>query len=117
MTDGTTPESLFADVVLPLHRANKRRNVHYFVPGPEAGQPTYWEAPASRTGGVGRLGIGEGDGSALLNQLGDYWAEHDEAPLAQMLPDLEALWRDLLEPDSVASDQSGRLSLSVYPLF
>lgn len=116
MTDKPTPERFFADLLLPLHRANHRRGVHYFATGKDAAANSYWQTPLSRTGGVTKLGAASGDSEALIAALGDYWTEQGEAMLTRLLPDLEALCRELFEPEAQDGTPQ-KLSISVYPLF
>jgi hypothetical protein len=117
MTENTTAIIFFADLLLPLHRSNRRRGVHYFMSGPDEDVASYWEAPVSRTGGIERLGVGDGDGAALLGRLGNYWTENGEPMLPRLLPGLEALWQDLFEPQEEPQGGSATVTFTVYPLF
>jgi hypothetical protein len=118
MTDPTALEVFFADLLLPLHHSNVRRNVHYFALGPDDAMASYWAPPTSRAaGGMERLRIGEGDAAALLARLADYWTERGEPLLAQLQPDMEALLQNLFDSDDDPDDASATVPVTVYPLF
>jgi hypothetical protein len=117
-TDLRVFEVFFADLLLPLHHANQRCNVHYFAQCPDGTRTSYWEPSTSRAaGGVERLRIGEGDGAALLARLADYWTEVGEPLLPQLRLDMEALWQNLYDPGIDSADDSAAVPVTVYPLF
>jgi hypothetical protein len=117
-TDPAVLEVFFADLLLPLHYSNRRHNVHYFPTGPDDALGSYWEPPTSRVaGGMERLRIGEGDGAALLARLADFWTERGELMLAQLQPDLEALWQNMFDSDADPDDAPATVPITVYPLY
>jgi hypothetical protein len=72
LIDGGRPEAFFANLLLPLKRHNASRGVCYFEREPDASQETYWQAIATRTGGLGSVPA-NCDPAALLDQLAEYW--------------------------------------------
>lgn len=112
-----TPESFFADALLPLRQARARRGLAWLDLAPDPSRGSYWEAPLSRTGGMEHLPIGEADGAAMLQRLVAWWEAEGEAWLASLAPDLEALRTTLAAGDGEAATPAPRLSYSAYPLF
>jgi hypothetical protein len=88
-TEHRSAEMFFAELLLPLSRANMRRGIHYLDRGPQ--RDSYWGAVVSRTGGTERLSIRNADVSALFELLDNYWARHNEEDLRQLLPALAQL--------------------------
>jgi hypothetical protein len=114
-TEGRAAAIFFAEFLLPLAQANSRKGVVYLDRG--GGRlSSYWQAVATRTGGLERLSGQSCCPSALLRRLGDYWACREEPDLPQLLPHLEALRRELTDP-AHSEPPDYRLNDFVYPMF
>jgi hypothetical protein len=111
----TSATVFFAELLLSLRYANLRRGIAYLDRGPR--RESYWGGIASRTGGVMRLPRSACGAANLLESLGEYWERQNEPSLRQLLPNLEALRRDLA--GIARADEPGTQPLTefVYPLF
>jgi hypothetical protein len=113
--EGHAAEVFFAELLLPLRRANLRRGVDY-LDGLERGV-SHWGRVVSRTGGIERLLGAACDPDHLLEQLGNYWRGRNEPHLEELLPYLRALRQSLLD-SSPADPHSERAPTEfVYPLY
>jgi hypothetical protein len=108
-----TAAIFFADLILPLRRANVRRGIGYLDRGPA--RSSYWTAATSRTGGLQKLPGTGCDVATVLGMLGQYWEQRNERHLLQLLPHLQALQRALATPTPERIEP--RLTDFVYPLF
>ena len=107
--------AFFADLLLPLRRANLRRGISYLDRASKP--PSYWGAVVSRTGGMERLSRSACDASVLLGLLGSYWQRNREPDLPQLLPHLERLRRDLIDAGISNKPSEPEPTEFVYPLF
>ena len=55
--------------------------------------------------------------AALLARLADFWTERGELMLAQLQPDLEALWQNMFDSDADPDDAPATVPITVYPLY
>jgi hypothetical protein len=113
-TEDKSAEVVFADWLLPLAYANRRRRITYLDRGSR--RQSYWSAVKSRTGGMERLSGAACDAAAMLAWVGDYWARTNEPALTKLLPYLEKL-RQRLTGGPSSDPQEQRLTEFVYPLF
>jgi hypothetical protein len=111
--------NFFAEWLLPLKHARLRRGQHYFHGAPDAQVPSYWQAPASRSGGLQHCPLQEADASALLAALVPHWLAEGDADLAMLAVALESLRQQLTQQADAASteDRPRSPSYSAYPLF
>ena len=111
--------NFFAEWLLPLKHARLRRHQHYFQAMPDSQAQSYWQAPASRAGGLQRCALTEADASALLAALSPHWLAQGDADLAMLADALESLRQQLAqEADPTTSmDRPRAPSYSAYPLF
>jgi hypothetical protein len=110
------PAALFyAGWLLPLRYANLRRGVNYLSHG--SPRQSYWGAVTSRTGGMEQLSGESSDTLALLELLGRYWAQRDEADLLQLLPHLMQLHRQLAGETKRADTVEPQLTEFTYPVW
>jgi hypothetical protein len=107
--------AFFANLLLPLRRANLRRGICYLNRASK--QPSYWGEVVSRTGGLERLSNSACDASVLLSLLGSYWQRNREPDLPQLLPDLERLRQDLVDGGISNKPSEPEPTEFVYPLF
>ena len=114
-TEDMLAAELFADVLLPLAYANRRRGVAYLDRGPR--RQTYWTGIVSRTGGLQRLSGSACDGTAVLALLGEYWERTNPLNLSKLLPSLEELRKQLTAGTPSSDPEQPRLTEFVYPLF
>lgn len=118
LIDGGTPDTFFANLLLPLKRYNASRGVSYFARQPEPVQETYWQKIATRTGGVGTVPA-NCDPATLLDQLAEHWRASGDPALPRLLPYLKQL-REALAAEAAAApagSKEAELPDSVYPLF
>jgi len=89
------PRHFFADLLLPLKRANMRKGVYYLrlLQGESS-----WGNIASRTNGLEKLSIARGGAVGILELLGQYWATQDDRNLPKLIPELLALRQKIMEP-------------------
>jgi hypothetical protein len=113
-TDDQSAAVLFADLLLPLHYASRRRGIAYLDRGPD--RPTYWGEVVSRTGGLERLPAGC-DRAVMLRSLGEYWRRHDRKDFLQLLPQLEKLQQELSGAAGGDDGSDTPLPEFVYPLY
>jgi hypothetical protein len=104
----------FADLLLPLRRAQMRRGSAYLDCGPR--RESYWSPIASRTGGIEQLSASQCSFSAALALLEKYWSERNERDLLQLVSHLDRLYRDLTAPE-VRHESDPTPPDFVYPLF
>ena len=116
-TDNDPAALFYASMLLPLSHANLRRGVHYFSRGPDPACESYWEPPASRTGGSERLSATAQGADALLDALGRYWRSHNEQVLSRLLPGLEAVRQNLTQGRTADQEKEASVPDFVYPLY
>ena len=114
-TDDTRAEAMFADWLLPLGYANRRRGIAYLERGPR--RQSYWAPVISRTGGLERLSGAGCEPAAMLASLGDYWKRTNEPSLPKLLPSLEELRQQLAGATPTKNPEEQGLTEFVYPLF
>lgn len=114
-TEGQKARAFFADLLLPLKRANMRRDVRYLNCVRSA--DSYWGSIASRTGGVERLSNANCGGASLIGRLGRHWERQNDRDLPKLLPHLLALRQEII--GSPLADDEGETPEAefVYPLF
>jgi hypothetical protein len=104
----------FAELLLPLRRAQMRRGSAYLDRGPP--RASYWAPIASRTGGIESLTGSQCNFAGALTLLEQYWQEHQERDLLQLVAHLERLQAQLQASPST-QDTAGAVPEFVYPLF
>jgi len=111
--------NFYAEWLLPLKHARLRRGQHYFHARPDAQIPSYWLAPASRSGGIQRCPLQEADPGGLLAALAPHWLAQGDADLAMLSEALESLRQQLTQDAEPSSgvDRPRSPSYSAYPLF
>ena len=114
-TENTRAAALFADLLLPLAHANRRRSIAYL--DREARRQSYWSDVVSRTGGMERVAPSACDAGSILASLSDYWARTKEPSLPKLLPQLEELRQELAGTKPSKDQQEPPFSDFVYPLF
>ena len=114
-TERVPARSFVSELLLPLKRANMRKNILYL--NCDARKSTHWEPVLSRTGGMERLSLINSSGPALLASLEQYWRKNNDVNLPKLLPYLLALRQQILETGEVENEKGPRLSEFVYPLF
>jgi hypothetical protein len=114
-TENRSAEVFFAELLLPLHYANARRGIVYL--DRDRQRPSHWGAVASRTGGMERLQSSACGMPGLLALLESYWARRNEGSLLQLLPDLQALGRELTGAKRVEDQAEEKLTDFIYPLW
>ena len=114
-TDQVPARSFVAELLLPLKRANMRKNIFYL--NRDARKSSHWEPVVSRTGGMERLSLIKSSGPALLASLEQYWRRNNDVNLPKLLPYLLALRQQIIEMGVVKNEKEPRLSEFVYPLF
>ncbi|MGP0076805.1 MAG: hypothetical protein ACLPWF_33240 [Bryobacteraceae bacterium] len=114
-TEDTRAAALFADMLLPLGHANRRRGIAYLDRGPR--RQSYWSGVVSRTGGLAQLNPSACDAGSILASLGDYWARTKEPSLPKLLPRLEELRQELSGAAPSSDGQEPPFTDFVYPLF
>jgi hypothetical protein len=105
----------YANLLLPLRYANLRRGVNYLYRG--SPRQSYWGVVTSRTGGMQQLSGKCSDAVALLELLGRYWAQRDEADLLQLLPHLMQLHRQLTGETDPGDTAEPQLTEFTYPVW
>src|ERR1700761_2373837 len=105
----------FANLLLPMRRANIRKGVNYL----DYGEPreSYWRQVASRTGGMEALPAGCDVGS-LLGLLREYWMQRNDTALLLLLPHLESLHQELTAVAATTGNEATDAFLTefAYPL-
>ena len=114
-TDDVSPETVFANLLLPLKRANQRRSATYFSLGPDRNAETYWGGVVSRTGGVTQVKFDET--TDALHSLEAYWSSRGENLLSKTLPELRALQETILAVKTSTRDAEQSVPEFVYPLY
>jgi hypothetical protein len=114
-TDRIRPQFFFAELLLPLHDAVARRNIHYLKLDREP--ESYWRPVASRTGGLERLCAAQCGGDAMLERLARYWAARGDVDLPKLVPYLIALRRDIGDTEPRGVEERSEVGDFVYPLF
>jgi hypothetical protein len=97
-TDEVRPETFFAEFLLPLSQANKRRGVRYLESSRDAA--SYWGPVLSRTGGIERIAA----------------AAEGDRNLTRLAPFLASLREALAKPEAAPEAKPG-ISDFVYPMF
>lgn len=116
LTDETSPDLFFAELLLSLKHYMARRGEHFFVTHGDAAADSHWETVATRTGGVTRLPVTGRDAASLLEALGPYWTAQGEERLLQLLPGLRALREQAAGGAPVDATKTAHVSDFVYPL-
>ncbi len=113
-TERVDARSFFADFLLPLKRANMRKNIQYL----DRVRPrdSYWETTVSRTNGLEQLPTIRG-ATSLLEVLGTYWEMQNDRNLSKLLPYLLALRVEISESLSADDERETPPVEFVYPLF
>ena len=114
-TDTNSIARFFADLLLPLHYDNHRRGIKY-LDSAEGGS-SYWGGIASRTGGLAPVHAADIDAAALLDALGAYWLEKEDARMLLLLPHLKALHQSLAASVEPEIPRESAPQEFVYPLF
>jgi hypothetical protein len=114
-TDKLAAQIFFADLLLPLGRANIRKDVHYL--NCDRSKASYWQPVVSRTGGMERLSAESSSGPALIELLGQYWREHNDANLPKLIPYLIELRSEIVGSRPPQEEEQPYLSDFVYPIF
>jgi hypothetical protein len=114
-TEPIRSETFFAEFLLPLSRANARRNIRYLKLERETA--SYWAPVASRTGGMERLTAATVDGAAMLERLGRYWGAQGDVMLPKLLPYLVSLRAKIADPSLGEAAVEAQVPEFVYPLF
>ena len=114
-TDEVSAETVYADMLVPLHHAMARRGQRFFAAGPDANKLSYWEPEATRTCGIQELPDEHG-GAAMLRLLGVYWEARGEGHLMRLLPSLEALRQALTSVCERRIAEATEVTEFVYPL-
>jgi len=104
----------FADLLLPLKRANMRRNVRYL--NCDRSSATYWKSIASRTGGLERMPIPSCGAAGLIGRLGLYWEAQSDSDLPRLIPHVLALREEFSGYLQAKGDGEIQTEF-VYPLF
>jgi hypothetical protein len=115
LIDNKTPEIVFADTVVPLRRFNERRGRQYFTLHPDPARPTYWQSPATRTGGMEQV-LRSGSEHDMLDRLGAHWAATGDTTLPKLLDDLKSLQTEILAERIPKETTEQALPEFVYPL-
>ena len=117
LIESLTPQSFFANFIVPLKRLNARRRLHYFAAGPDLSRESYWEPIATRTGGFARLPAISGGASSLLDLLASYWEASGDEILIKLIPQLKVLQKALVEESPPSDDHQAKVSDFIYPLY
>ncbi|MCX7379907.1 MAG: hypothetical protein NT133_00475 [Alphaproteobacteria bacterium] len=109
--ENITPEAFHADLLVPLKRANMRRGTQYFTLEADPAMASYWQQPASRSGGIARAE------ASALDDLAAFWQASGEVMLPRIIEELRALQASILANRPVLLDKGTPVSDFVYPLY
>jgi hypothetical protein len=113
-TDAKPEAVFFADWLMPLSQANRRRRVAYLVRGSEG--ESLWRPIVSRNGGCVALTPQDCAIPALLGALDEHWRRSETTDLTRLTPELQRLAR-IIEAGGEAAREDGVVAEFVYPLY